>query len=231
MELCYLSSKVSIQFKKIFFKQMGFGTLLKMKMTKAPWALSCYVVENFHLTKMKIILQEGVEIDVTRESFSKLPFQKENDKSYDLWTEQFKNKKMIILHEIKMNIVTSDNADMNFEMKFIALFINSLIKSSSAGKENTYPLKYIMNNTNINNVDWCSYLLSCLVKTKLSFDLSSLARTFFGSSTFLVAYRVHCRNSEKMKLRETYEKEILKEFGIGHLNEVFVKEDINQEPK
>lgn len=34
-----------------------------------------------------------------------------------------------------------------------------------------------------------------------------------------------------MKLRETYEKEILKEFGIGHLNEVFVKEDINQEVK
>ncbi|CAH1432144.1 unnamed protein product [Lactuca virosa] len=146
---------------------MGFSDLLKMKMTEVPGALSRYVIDKFDPTKMKIVLREGVEIDVTRESvnqmlgfplgkkqFSKLPFRKENDKCYDEWTEQFENKKMIRLHEIKMNILASDNADMNFQMNFIALLINSLIESSSCGKANTYPLNYIMKNTNISNIDW-----------------------------------------------------------------------------
>nr|KAJ0208646.1 hypothetical protein LSAT_V11C400178080 [Lactuca sativa] len=151
--------------KKDCVKQMGFGDLLKMKMTEVLEALSCYVVDKFDPKKMKIPLREGVEIDVTRESFSKLPFGKENNKCYDEWTKQFENKKMIRLHEIKMNIVALDNADMNFQRNFIALLINSLIESSSCGKANTYPLNYIMKNTNIRDIDWCSYFLNCLVKT------------------------------------------------------------------
>ena len=148
-------------------KQMGFCALLNMKMTEVPWALSCYVVEKFDPTKVKIILREGVEIDVPRELvnqilgyplgkklFSKLPFRKENDKSYMTnGLNNLKTKKMIRLHEIKMNIVASDNADMNFHMNFIALLINSLIESSSCGKANTYPLNYNMKNTNKSNID------------------------------------------------------------------------------
>nr|KAJ0223109.1 hypothetical protein LSAT_V11C200084180 [Lactuca sativa] len=210
---------------------MGFGDLLKMKITKVPGALSRYVVDKFDSTKMKIVLREGVEIDVTRESVNQMlgfPLEKKQ------------------LHEIKMNIVASDNADMNFQMNFIALLINSLIESSSCGKANTYPLNYVMKNTNIRNIDWCSYLLNCLVKTKRSVDSSNPTSNFVGPSAFLVLLyvdRVHysvviaerkrpviCHwTSEKMKLREIYEKEILTQFGIGDLNEDFVEEDINQE--
>ena len=93
---------------------------------------------------------------------------------------------MIRLHEIKMNIVASDNADMNFPVNFIALLINSLIESSSCGKANTYPLNYVMKNTNIRNIDWCSYLLNCLVKTKRSVDSSNPTSNFVGPSAFLV---------------------------------------------
>nr|KAJ0218524.1 hypothetical protein LSAT_V11C300128930 [Lactuca sativa] len=231
--MCSLGALLSIiqgfnTIQKDCVKQIGFG------------ALSLYVVDKFDPTKIKIVLQERVEIDVTKESFSKLPFRKENDKCYDEWTEQFENKKMIRLHEIKMNIVTSDNTNMNFQMNFIALLINSLIESSSCGKANTYPLNYIMKNTNISNIDWYSYLLNCLVKTKRYFDSSNPTNNFVGPFAFLVLLyvdRVHCSKTtsylsldiRKMKLREIYEKEIIKQFGTGDLNEDFVEEDINQE--
>nr|KAJ0208018.1 hypothetical protein LSAT_V11C500272330 [Lactuca sativa] len=224
-------------------KQMGFCALLNMKMT-----------EKFDPTKVKIILREGVEIDVPRELvnqilgyplgkklFSKLPFRKENDKSYMTnGLNNLKTKKMIRLHEIKLNIIALDNADMNFQMNFIALLINSLIESSSPEKSNTYTLNYIMKNTNIRNINLYSYFLNCLVKTKLSFDPSNPTSNFVRPSAFLALLyvdKVHCSvvnaerkrpvichwTSEKMKLREIYEKEILKEFATGHFNEEFVE--------
>ncbi|CAI9277211.1 unnamed protein product [Lactuca saligna] len=59
--------------------------------------------------------------------FSKLPFRTKADKTYGEWTNQFKNKTMIHLQEIKMKIVSSKKANMNFKMNFIALLINSLL--------------------------------------------------------------------------------------------------------
>nr|KAJ0205764.1 hypothetical protein LSAT_V11C500272320 [Lactuca sativa] len=223
-------------------KQMGFGALLKMKMNEVPGALSCYVVEKFDPINMKIILREGVEIDVSRESgknsFQNFHFEKKMIKVMTNGLNNLKTKKMIRLHEIKMNIVASDNADMNFHMNFIALLINSLIESSSLGKANTYTFNYIMKNTNISNTNWYSYLLNCLVKTKLSFDPSNPTSNFVRPSAFLVllyVYMVNCSvvnakrkqpvichwTSEKMKLRAIYQKEILKEFATGHFNEEF----------
>lgn len=179
-------------------EDMGFGDLLKMKMTEVPGALSCFVLEKFDSTTKKIILQRG-KIDVTRESvhqilgfplgrkkFSELPLRTIEDNTYEEWTQQFENKSMIRLQEIKMKIVSSNKADMNFKMNFLALLINSLIESSSSGKANTSPLKYIMEDTKISNIDWCSYLIDCLVKTKQSYDPSSSTSNFVGPSAYLV---------------------------------------------
>ncbi|CAI9278553.1 unnamed protein product [Lactuca saligna] len=239
-------------------KDMGFGDLLKMKMTEVPGALSCFVLEKFDLTTKKIILQRG-KIDVTRESvhqilgfplgrkkFSELPFRTTEDNTYEEWTQQFENKSMIRLQEIKMKIVSSNKVDMNFRMNFLALLINSLIESSSSGKANTSPLKYIMKDTKISNIDWCSYLIDCLVKTKQSYDPSSSTSNFVGPSAYLVLVYVDsvhseviqvertrpviCHwTSEKMKLRESYEKEELGDFGTGEFNEEFVERDLNEE--
>nr|KAJ0196793.1 hypothetical protein LSAT_V11C700355900 [Lactuca sativa] len=101
-------------------------------------------------------------------------------------TNQFENKTMVCLQEIKMNIISSNKADLNFKMNFIALLINSSIESSSSEKENMHLLNYITKKTKINKIDWCSYLIKCLVKTKQSFDPSSATSNFNGSSAYLV---------------------------------------------
>lgn len=63
-----------------------------------------------------------------------------------------------------MKILSSNKDDINFIMNCLDLFINSLIESNASGNENTYPLNYIMKNTKISNIDWCSYLTKCLAK-------------------------------------------------------------------
>nr|KAJ0211108.1 hypothetical protein LSAT_V11C400224520 [Lactuca sativa] len=136
-----------------------------MKMKEVPGALSCFVLKNFNSETKKIVLQKGV-IDVTKESikeilgfplgrkqFSKHPFRTKEDKCYEEWTNQLDDKKMIRLQDIKMKIVSTNKANMNFRMNFIALLINSLIKSSSSRKANTTLLNYITSKKKIENID------------------------------------------------------------------------------
>ncbi|CAH1453906.1 unnamed protein product [Lactuca virosa] len=123
-------------------RKMGFGDILKMKMIDVPGALSCFVLQKFNSKTKKIVMEGGV-IDVTRESvnqilgfplgktkFSSLPFRTADDNSYEKWTEQFDNKSIIRLKEIKMKIVSSNKSDMNFKLNFLALLINCLIETN-----------------------------------------------------------------------------------------------------
>ncbi|CAI9260838.1 unnamed protein product [Lactuca saligna] len=152
---------------------------------------------------------------------------------------------MIRLQDIKMKIVSTNKADMNFKMNFIALLINSIIESSSSGKANTNPLNYITSNTKIENIHWCSYLIDCLVKNKQSFDPSNQTSNFNGPSAYLVLLYldriksdvlkvertrpVICHwTSEKIKMRETFEKEELGDFGTRDFNDEYVDEELNQ---
>ncbi|CAH1442343.1 unnamed protein product [Lactuca virosa] len=153
---------------------------------------------------------------------------------------------MIRLQDIKMKIVSTNKADMNFRMNFIALLINSLIESSSSEKANTNPLNYITSKTKIENIDCCSYLIDSLVKNKQSFDPSNPTSNFNGPSAYLVLLYldriksdvlkfertcpVICYwTSEKIKMRETFEKDELGDFGIGDFNDEYVDEELNEE--
>ncbi|XP_023751199.1 uncharacterized protein LOC111899599 [Lactuca sativa] len=179
-------------------------------MTDIPRALNCFVLNNFNLETKKIVLQKGV-IDVTKESvkkilgfplgrkqFSKLPFKTKEDKCYEEWTNQFEDKKMIQLQDIKMKIVSANKEDTNFRMNFIALLINSLIESTSSGKANTNTLNYIL-----------------LYLDRIKADVLKVERTFL----------VICHwTSEKIKMTETFEKDELGDFGIGNFNDELYEE-------
>ena len=177
--------------------EMGFGSLLDMKMTDVPGALIYYVLDCFNEKTRKIEFPTG-DIDVTRESINQIlgfpmgsiklksmGFRGAEDRTYNNWENQFKKKTLIRLNEIKMKLASSNEADMNFNMNFIALVINSLCESSSCGKANYYDLNYIKEHTVIRDIDWCSYLIDCLIKTKKAYTHSD--KSFFvGPSTYLV---------------------------------------------
>ena len=162
--------------QKACVREMGLGEVLNMKLIDVPGALTYYILEKFNPKTMKIHLPCGT-IDVTRESvanimgfpmgnikISDIPVSVQNRLKYIKWTEQFSDKDKIQLKEIKAKLLQTTNADVNFMMNIIVLMINSLIDSSTKGKCNYKQMKYINENTDLRDIDWCSMLIESLVK-------------------------------------------------------------------
>ncbi|CAH1442914.1 unnamed protein product [Lactuca virosa] len=233
-------------------RSMGFGALLKMKITDIPLKLGFYVLQKFDSERMVIDI-EGKELKVTAESvhdmlgipiggtkLTQLDQWPKDDTSYDEWKQQFKKDSIIRLSAIKNVIVSTTQADFNFKLNFLVLFVNTFCESTSMGRCNLFPLSYISRKTDISNIDWCSYVLDCLVRTKNSYIPYSDTSFFVGPSAFLVLFyadNIHSEaltvtrkrpticywSSEKIRYRETFEQEKGR-FGLGELNEEFVNE-------
>nr|KAJ0224247.1 hypothetical protein LSAT_V11C100033290 [Lactuca sativa] len=95
-------------------------------------------------------------------------------------------------------------------------------------------------------INWCSYMIECLVKTKQSFAPSNATSNFKGPSAYLLLLFVDTVKFElikaerkhpvirhwttnKMKMIETYEKKELGDYGTGKLNEEFIEEELSEE--
>ncbi|CAI9285377.1 unnamed protein product [Lactuca saligna] len=238
--------------QKEFVRSMGFGAFLKMKITDIPLKLGFYVLQKFDSERMVIDI-EGKELKVTTEfihdmlgipiggtKLTQLDQWPKDDTSYDEWKQQFKKDSIIRLNAIKNVMVSTTQADFNFKLNFLVLFVNTFCESTSMGRCNLFPLSYISRKTDISNIDWCSYVLDCLVRTKNSY-IPYLDNSFFvGPSVFLVLFyadNIHSEaltvtrkrpticywSSEKIRYRETLEQEKGR-FAVGELNEKFVNE-------
>nr|KAJ0214177.1 hypothetical protein LSAT_V11C400224810 [Lactuca sativa] len=233
-------------------RSMGFGALLKMKITDIPLKLGFYVLQKFDFERMVIDI-EGKELKVTAESvhdmlgipiggtkLTQLDQWPKDDTSYDEWKQQFKKDSIIRLSAIKNVIVSTIQAEFNFKLNILVLFVNTFCESTSMGRCNLFPLSYISRRTDINNIDWCNYVFDCLVRTKNSYIPYSDISFFVGPSAFLVlfyvdnihseALTVTCKrpticywSSEKIRYREAFEQEKCK-FGLGEINKEFVDE-------
>nr|KAJ0216731.1 hypothetical protein LSAT_V11C300128920 [Lactuca sativa] len=167
---------------------------------------NCSFVILIDVTKESV--KEILGFPLGRKQFSKLPFRTKEDKCYEEWTNQFDDKNMIWLQDIKMKIVSTNNSNMNFRMNFIALLINSLIESSSSGKANTNPLNYITSKTKIENIDWCSYLVQAILMDHLLIWWYLLYLDIIKSDVL---------------------KDDLGDFGTGDFNDEYVNEELNDE--
>ncbi|CAI9285489.1 unnamed protein product [Lactuca saligna] len=127
-------------------RSMGFGALLKMKITDIPLKLGFYVLQNFDSERMVIDI-ERKELKVTAESvhdmlgipicgtkLTQLDQWPKDDTSYDEWKQQFKKDSIIRLSAIKNVIVFTTQADFNFKLNFLVLFVNTFYESTSMGR-------------------------------------------------------------------------------------------------
>nr|KAJ0204610.1 hypothetical protein LSAT_V11C500274460 [Lactuca sativa] len=130
--------------------------------------LGFYALQKFDYERMVIDI-EGKELKVTTESvhdmlgipiggtkLTQLDQWPKDDTSYDEWKQQFKKDSIIRLSAIKNVIVSTTQADFNFKLNFLVLFVNTFCKSTSVGRCNLFPLSYISRKTDISNIDWCS---------------------------------------------------------------------------
>nr|KAJ0213987.1 hypothetical protein LSAT_V11C400193740 [Lactuca sativa] len=123
---------------------------------------------------------------------------------------------IIRLSAIKNVIVSTTQVDFNFKLNFLVLFVNTFCESASMGRCNMFPLSYISRRTYISNIDWCSYVLDCLVRTKNSYIPYSDTSFFVGPSDFLVLFYTDNIHSEALT--------VTRKFGLGEINEEFVDE-------
>nr|KAJ0187203.1 hypothetical protein LSAT_V11C900500300 [Lactuca sativa] len=215
-----------------------------MKITDIPLKLGFYVLQKFDSERMVIDI-EGKELKVTSESvhdmlgipiggtkLTQLDQWPKDDTSYDEWKQQFKKDSIIRPSAIKNVIISTTQVDFNFKLNFLVLFVNTFCESTSMGRCNLFPLSYISRKTDISNIDWCNYVLDCLVRTKNSYipysDNSFFL--FYADNIYSEALTVARKlpticywSSEKIRYRETFEQEKGR-FGVGELNEEFVNE-------
>ncbi|CAI9298159.1 unnamed protein product [Lactuca saligna] len=158
---------------------------------------------------------EGKELKVTAESIhdmlgipiggtklTQLDQRPKDDKSYDEWKQQFKKDSIIQLSAIKNVIVSTTQAGFSFKLNFLVLFVNTFCESTSMGRCNLFPLSYISRKTDISNIDWCNYVLDCVVRTKNSYITYSNNNFFVGPSAFLVLFYADNIHSEALTVTQ-----------------------------
>nr|KAJ0184592.1 hypothetical protein LSAT_V11C900464320 [Lactuca sativa] len=122
--------------------------------------------------------------------------------------QQFKKDSIIRLSAIKNVIVSTTQADFNFKLNFLVLFVNTFCESTSMGRCNLFPLSYISRKIDISNIDWCNYVLDCLVRTKNSYIPYSDNSFFVGPSAFLRRLDIERHLNQKKNLLMNKMKEI-----------------------
>ncbi|CAH1445325.1 unnamed protein product [Lactuca virosa] len=160
------------------------------------------------------------------------------------WKKQYENIDKLRLKQLKNELVQTSAADDNFRINFLVLFINTFCESTSMGKCNLNPLYLIRRDTDLSSIDWCDYIVDCLVRTKKVYNPEKESSFFYGPAAYLMLLYVdtfkfdHLQvtrkrptifywTSEKIRFLE----DILQEsggFGCGHVNEAYVEEEFQE---
>ncbi|CAH1446722.1 unnamed protein product [Lactuca virosa] len=191
-------------------------------------------VEKGDIMVTRESLNEMLGIPMNGKRIEELGYRDRSDTWYNNWAIQFDDVLNLRMTQLRNSIVSTSLADMNF----IVLFVNTLCESSSSGVCNINILKHISSGTDIKSIDWCSYVLDCLINMSSSFEPYNDKKYFFGPSAHLLLLYldnidsdelkvertrpVICYwSSEKIKYRENLEMTIGR-FGFGDINPPFV---------
>ncbi|CAA0830304.1 Unknown protein [Striga hermonthica] len=197
-----LSSLTDIQKQAVH--EMGLGSLLDLGITSTPSKMGFWLVDRFNHMDRKLQLYEGEKVH-----------KKEGDVHAALGLPRgeivIRNKQKRVTSElyyewvglfnvrIPSNITASKVADKIqecvdggdwFKRHFIVLMVTCLFESSSNGMANFRLVHMLDDLTKVFNIDWCSYMIRCLVDTKKSWDAVGRQKKYTGPLLFLTPFYV-----------------------------------------
>ncbi|CAI9265647.1 unnamed protein product [Lactuca saligna] len=135
------------------------------------------------------------------------------------WKKQFENIDKFRLKQLKNELVQTSATDDNFRINFLVLFISTFYESTSMCKCNLNPLYLIRRDTDLSSIDWCDYIMDCLVRTKKVYNPEKESSFFYGPAAYLMVQKIR------------FLEDILQEsggFGCGHVNEAYVEEEFQE---
>lgn len=74
--------------------------------------------------------------------------------------------------------------DYNFRINFFVLHINTFFETTRIRKCNLDRL-YVIRDIDLSSIDWCNFIVECLIKTKNVDNLTKESSFFYGPTTYL----------------------------------------------
>lgn len=177
--------------------EMGFGSLLSMKLDGIPAKLGFFVVDNFNPESMEIILKKGVikiikedvhdAIGVPMGAVNLMSFQRDgfDESILEEWRAQFLRVDIRPAHVMR-EIIVSTRADWLFKLNFIILFCNIMGGCKTNGVCDVEFVECLSRNTRFSEIDWCGYILDCLKDSKRSWKRQEKQSFYSGPISLLV---------------------------------------------
>lgn len=198
--------------QKKFIKKVGFGPILDMKTQSVPMKLAFFVIDSFDPDQM-VIKTPNANIPVTREAVHHvlgLPLGVEqisclptrgNEKWYSDWKEQFhKPVGSITPTDVLNQIIGRPQDDIVFLANFIILICTTFGSCNKQGTCNSKFIRYLSEKTMVDNIDWCSYVLSNVKEEKKVWNEYENCAYFNGPTVFLTLLYVDCIICENMRM-------------------------------
>lgn len=182
-------------------REMGFGDFPKnFNIYYIPSTLGLFLATNFDSETRTLGMGDGRKIKFTKQlvhdmlgiPMGDIPVETLKEKNLlepttQRWRRKVKhivgNDKKIGVSKLESFLSEYEKANWVFDVGFLSLFFSIIGEGNKDGTINERLIPFIGNNTDrIEKMDWCSYVLECLVRECTSFDSSS---TFSGPLVLL----------------------------------------------
>ncbi|GER32748.1 E3 ubiquitin-protein ligase [Striga asiatica] len=185
-------------------REMGLGSLLELTITATPLKMGFWIVNNFNHMDRKLHLYDGEKVHIKEEDVHaafgfprghidiRNKQKRATSELLDDWVRLFNVR-------IQSNITVSkvldkihecvDGGDW-FKRHFLVLMVTCLFESSSNGIANFRIVHMLDDLTKVCKMNWCSYMIRCLVDTKRTWDASGKQKKDTGPLLFMTLFYV-----------------------------------------
>ncbi|CAA0828630.1 Unknown protein [Striga hermonthica] len=190
--------------KKRVVREMGLGSLLDLRVTIAPSKMGFWLVNNFNHMDRKLQLYDGEKVHIKEDDvFAVFGLPRG---AIELTNKKKRATSTLLDDWIRLldvratsNITASKVLDrMNecaegddwFKIHFIVLMVTCLFESCLNGMANFRLVHALGDLSKVDNMNWCSYMIRCLVDTKRSWDSNRNQKNYSGPLLFLTLFYV-----------------------------------------
>lgn len=179
-------------------REMGFGSLLNLKIQEIPHKLGYWLVDNFCACSGNLKLQNGTEIHIkasdveTTLGFGRGEIKIESRKKTGdckllrEWRALFGKKDHTIKpSEVSKKMIECVQGEGWFKIHFVVLMVTLLIESLGNVYANQRIIKYLEDIDNIQRIDWCDFVVKSLVLSKQQWEQNKQSM-FKGPLLFLM---------------------------------------------